>query len=145
MALKRDLRYGCKYNQSILGSIYRNTTANRIPADSEKKISVVGATIPYDGVLLNIAMIASIKGAVLIEMNADGAKKIVSKMMMGMEVSEFDKVAQSAISEIGNMVCANVCTQFSEIEIAGLDISSPTLDGARRGYITCSQSYCYRL
>jgi len=66
-------------------------------------------------------------------------------LMMGMEVSEFDKVAQSAISEIGNMFCANVCTQFSEIEIAGLDISSPTLDGARRGYITCSQSYCYRL
>jgi chemotaxis protein CheX len=93
----------------------------------KKKVSLVGSTFDYDGVLLNIAMIGSIKGVILIGMSVDGAKSFASKMMMGMEVAEFDKLAQSAISEMGNMVCANACTQFSKIDIGGLDISPPTL------------------
>jgi len=39
----------------------------------------------------------------------------------------FDQLAQSAIAEMGNMVCANACTQFNNIGINGLDISPPTV------------------
>lgn len=93
----------------------------------KKKVSLVGSTFSYDGILLNIAMVGSIKGVILIGMSSDEAKKFASRMMMDMPVNEFDKIAQSAISEMGNMVCANACTQFSKLEIAGLDISPPTL------------------
>lgn len=60
-------------------------------------------------------------------MSFEDAKRFASKMMMGMEVSELDSLAQSAISEMANMVCANACTQFSKADIGGLDISPPTL------------------
>lgn len=93
----------------------------------KKSLSVEGSTFEYSGVLLNIAMIGSIRGVILLSMTFDGAKQFASKMMMGMEVLEFDKLAQSAISEMGNMVCANACTQFSKHDIPGLDISPPTL------------------
>jgi chemotaxis protein CheX len=93
----------------------------------KKKVSLVGSTFSYDGILLNIAMIGSIKGVILIGMSSAEAKNFASKMMMGMPVNEFDKIAQSAISEMGNMVCANACTQFSKLKIGGLDISPPTL------------------
>ena len=93
----------------------------------KNKVSLVGSTFSYNGILLNIAMVGSIKGVVLIGMSSDEAKRFASKMRMGMPVNEFDKIAQSAISEMGNMVCANACTQFSKLEINGLDISPPTL------------------
>ena len=102
----------------------------------KKKLAVVGSTLAYDGVLLNIAMIGAIKGVILIGMSLDTAKSFASKMMMGMPVEDFDKLAQSAISEMGNMVCANACTQFSKIDVNGLDISPPTLLVGQGGQVT---------
>lgn len=94
---------------------------------TKKKVSLAGSTLAYDGILLNVAVVGSIKGVLLIGMSFEDAKKFASKMMMGMEVSELDSLAQSAISEMANMVCANACTQFSKADIGGLDISPPTL------------------
>jgi len=93
----------------------------------KKNLSLLGANFSYQGIILNISMVGKIKGVILIGMDLEGAKKFASKMMMGMEVQEFDAMAQSAISEMGNMVCANTCTQFAKINIEGLDISPPTL------------------
>ncbi|MDR3602979.1 MAG: chemotaxis protein CheX [Desulfosporosinus sp.] len=90
-------------------------------------ISMIGSTLDYEGVLVHISLVGKLKGAVLIGMSLDSAKHIASKMMMGMIVAEFDSMAQSAISEMGNMVCANACTQFSQVGITGLDISPPLL------------------
>jgi len=53
-------------------------------------------------------------------------KKIASTMMMGMPVNEFDELAQSAISELTNMLTANVATNFSNDNI-NINISTPTL------------------
>jgi chemotaxis protein CheX len=93
----------------------------------KKGISLEGASLNYQGVLINIGVVGPLKGAILIGMDIESAKKFASKMMMGMEVSEFDSLAQSAISEMGNMVCANACTHFAKVGITGLDISPPTL------------------
>ena len=93
----------------------------------KKNISLVKSTLDYDGILVNISLVGVLKGAILIGMTLDSAKNFASKMMMGMPVPEFDAMAQSAISEMGNMVCANACTQFSKIGISGLDISPPLL------------------
>jgi chemotaxis protein CheX len=60
-------------------------------------------------------------------MSLEAAMSFASKMMMGMEIDSFDEMAQSAIAEMGNMVCANACTQFDNIGINDLDISPPTV------------------
>ncbi len=102
----------------------------------KKKISLVGSTFAYNGVLVNLAVIGAIKGVIMIGMDLDSAKRFASKMMMGMQVTEFDALAQSAVSEMGNMVCANACTQYSKIDIGGLDISPPTLMIGQGGQAT---------
>ena len=96
----------------------------------------MGPTFDYDGVLINLAVVGSIKGVILIGMDIDSAKRFASHMMMGMEVTEFDALAQSAVSEMGNMVCANACTQFSKVGIDGLDISPPTIMISQGGRAT---------
>lgn len=101
-----------------------------------KSISLVGSTVKYDGVLINLAVVGSLKGVIMIGMDTDSAKGFASKMMMGMEVIEFDALAQSAVSEMGNMVCANACTQFSKVGIEGLDISPPTIMIGQGGQAT---------
>ncbi|MBP2627822.1 MAG: putative inhibitor of methylation, CheC [Firmicutes bacterium] len=102
----------------------------------KKNISLVGSTFNYDGVLINLAVVGSIKGVIMIGMDLDSAKRFASKMMMGMEVADFDALAQSAVSEMGNMVCANACTQFAKIGINGLDISPPTIMIGQGGQAT---------
>jgi chemotaxis protein CheX len=99
-------------------------------------IALVGSTLDYDGVLVHISLVGVLKGAILIGMSLDSAKHFASKMMMGMTVAEFDSLAQSAISEMGNMVCANACTQFGKAGITGLDISPPLLLIGRNGQAT---------
>jgi chemotaxis protein CheX len=102
----------------------------------KQSISLVGSTLNYDGVLVHISLVGILKGAIIIGMSLDSAKHFASKMMMGMTVAEFDSLAQSAISEMGNMVCANACTQFSKAGISGLDISPPLLLIGRNGQAT---------
>lgn len=93
----------------------------------KRDVSLIGTTLEYDGVLVHISLVGMLKGAILIGMSLDTAKYFASKMMMGMTVAEFDPMAQSAISEMVNMICANACTQYSKVEINGLDISPPLL------------------
>ncbi|TGE38410.1 chemotaxis protein CheX [Desulfosporosinus fructosivorans] len=101
-----------------------------------RSISLVGSTLDYDGVLVHISLVGVLKGAILIGMSLDSAKQFASKMMMGMDVTELDSLAQSAISEMGNMVCANACTQFAKAGISGLDISPPLLLIGKNGQAT---------
>lgn len=90
-------------------------------------VEVKENTVDNPGVIITVSVVGSLKGCIMIGMTVDAAKKFASTMMMGMEVAELDALAQSAISEMANMVCANTCTQFGEIGIAGLDISPPSL------------------
>lgn len=89
--------------------------------------SLEGSTLDNSGIMINIGVMGPLKGAILIGMDLDSAKQFASKMMMGMPVTELDSLAQSAISEMANMVCANSCTIFATSGITGLDISPPTL------------------
>lgn len=92
-----------------------------------KEVSLVEANVDNAGVFVNIGLLGQLKGIILIGMDLCAAKQFASTMMMGMEVASFDPLAQSALSEMGNMVCANACIKFSEAGISGLDISPPTL------------------
>lgn len=104
----------------------------------KKGIALADPNLDYQGILINIGVIGPLKGTILIGMNIDSAKSFASKMMMGMEVPELDNMAQSAISEMGNMVCANACTNFTKAGINGLDISPPTLLIGENGKVRLS-------
>ena len=93
---------------------------------TKKKVSLAGSTLAYDGILLNVAVVGSIKGVLLLGMSFEDAKKFASNMMMGMEVLELDSLAQSAISELANMLTANSATNLSQMGIE-VDISTPIL------------------
>jgi chemotaxis protein CheX len=94
---------------------------------TRKKVTLVEANVDNAGVFVNIAVLGQFRGVVLIGMDLNSAKRFASKMMMGTEVTVFDALSQSAIAEMGNMVCANACMKFAGIGINGLDISPPTL------------------
>lgn len=89
-------------------------------------VSVKGKYIESLGVVIIIGLIGDIKGNIIYGMSVDTAKKIASIMMMGMPVDNFDELPQSAISELVNMLTANVAMNFSRDNIS-VDISTPTL------------------
>jgi chemotaxis protein CheX len=92
----------------------------------KKGISLKGKFIESPGVVIIVGIVGDIKGNVIYGITIDDAKKIASAMMMGMPVNEFDELAQSAISELTNMLTANVATNFSNDNII-INISTPTL------------------
>ena len=90
------------------------------------KININEGELITDGVLIIVGIVGDLKGNVIYSLTTDDAKKIASKMMMGMEVAEFDEMAQSAISELSNMLTANASIEFSTMDI-NINISTPTL------------------
>jgi len=105
--------------------------ANVLPqlglAKVEKKgISLKSRFIESPGVVIIVGIVGDIKGNVIYGLSVEDAKKIASAMMMGMPVNDFDELAQSAISELTNMLTANVATNFSNDNI-NINISTPTL------------------
>ena len=78
------------------------------------------------GVVIIVGIVGAIHGNVVYVLDFESAKKIVSTMMMGMPVNELDEMAQSALSELTNMLTANAATVFSSLGIP-VDISTPTL------------------
>lgn len=89
-------------------------------------IKLNGRYIESPGVVVIIGIVGDIKGNIIYGMSVDNAKKIASTMMMGMPVDDFNELAQSAISELINMLTANAATNFSNNDI-NVDISTPTL------------------
>lgn len=77
-------------------------------------------------VTLLVGLSDGIRGNVAYCMSLETAKGIASSMMMGMPVNEFDEMAQSAISELANMVTANAATLLSERGMV-VQISPPTM------------------
>lgn len=102
------------------------------------KIVLQDANFDNSGVMVNIGVLGQLRGCIIISMRIESAKQFASKMMMGMPVLEFDSLAQSAISEMSNMICANACTKFSQAGVSGLDISPPTMLIGEGGHVKLS-------
>lgn len=101
------------------------------------KVTVKSNSINSSGVMIIIGIVGDIKGNVMYSTTIDSAKKIASTMMMGMEVTELDEMAQSAVSELTNMLTANAATNFADEDV-NIDISTPAL---MYGEFTASASY----
>ncbi len=90
------------------------------------KLLVKDQFMESKGVTVLVGLTDAMRGNVAYNMTEDTAKKIASTMMMGMPVAEMDEMAQSAISELTNMVTGNAATNFEKYGIK-VDISPPTL------------------
>lgn len=91
------------------------------------------------GVAVKVDFTRQMSGSVVYNMREDTAKFIASTMMMGMPVIEFDEIAQSAISELSNMLSANAATNLTKLGI-DVDISTPQLNIGAGAAINVSDS-----
>ena len=89
-------------------------------------LSVKDQFMESKGLTVLLGMTDAMRGSVAYNMTEETAKKITSTMMMGMPVPEMDEMAQSAISELTNMVTGNAATNFEKCGLK-VDISPPTL------------------
>lgn len=78
------------------------------------------------GVTIIVGFTKQIRGNVVYNMSEDTAKYIAFTMMMGMPVESFDEMAQSAVSEMSNMLTANAATNLAAMGLE-VDISTPSL------------------
>ena len=78
------------------------------------------------GVTIIVGFTKQIRGNVVYNMSEDTAKYFASTMMMGMPVENFDEMAQSAVSEMSNMLTANAATNLAAMGLE-VDISTPSL------------------
>lgn len=90
------------------------------------RLSVKDKHIKSPGVVIIVGIIGDIRGNVIYTLSNETALSIASTMMMGMPVKELDEMAQSAISELSNMLTANAAINFESTGI-NIDISTPTL------------------
>ena len=95
-------------------------------SDIKKQGITVENNIKSKGIIINLGIVGDVKGNVAYIMDMESGKKIASKMMMGFPVNELDDMAQSAISELTNMLTANASINLSNIGV-NINISTPTL------------------
>ena len=96
------------------------------PEPTRLKMGVKTKNAVSLGVSVIVGFTKQIRGNVVYNMSQDTAKFIASTMMMGMPVAEFDGMAQSAISEMSNMLTANAATNLTGMGLE-VDISTPSL------------------
>lgn len=97
-----------------------------LPAPEKTGMGVMDKNINSRGVSVLVGFTKEIRGNVVYNMDEDAAKFIASTMMMGMPVPAFDEMAQSAISEMANMLTATAATDLASLG-KDVDISTPSL------------------
>ena len=115
-----------KYINPFLGSFLNIIPQFGITNIKKNKISVKGREIKSPGVMIILGIIGDVRGNVIYSTTLECAKMIASAMMMGAPVNELDEIAQSAISELTNMLTATAATNFYSEGIT-INISTPTL------------------
>jgi chemotaxis protein CheX len=81
---------------------------------------------PFRDVCAILGVVGSVEGQVIYGFDESTARSVVSRMMMGAEVNEFDEMARSALGELGNIITGKASVN---LEQAGypIEISPPTL------------------
>ena len=79
-----------------------------------------------NGVVRVVGFTKQMQGKVVYNMTADTAKYIASTMMMGVPVTKFGELVQSALREMSNMLTARAATNFTGLGLE-VDITTPEL------------------
>lgn len=90
------------------------------------KVHLKQSPFSVNQIVIMIGVVGKIKGQVCFELSNETAKKIASKMMGGMTITELDEISKSAISEMGNMIMGSASTIFANNTVY-IDITPPTL------------------
>lgn len=88
------------------------TVLKQITALDARLGKVYLKTSPYksEDIIIMIGLTGKIRGQAIFSMSREFSMKIASCMMMGMQVTEFDEISKSAISELANMIMGNAAT-----------------------------------
>ena len=110
---------------------FLDALANIMPQLGFQEVRRGGLRVEEDklsskGVMVIIGLTEMLRGNIVYNFSLDTARAIASTMMMGMPVPELDDMAQSAISELGNMLAANASI-LMEGQGVSMNISPPTL------------------
>lgn len=77
-------------------------------------------------VIVVIGVVGGFKGQIYFEMSLDTAKSIAGCMLGGVSVDEFNELAKSAVSEMGNMIMGQAGILFERQGIL-IDLTPPSL------------------
>jgi chemotaxis protein CheX len=104
------------------------TVIKQIASMDAKLGKVYLKTAPYrsEDIIIMVGLTGKIRGQAVFSMTRELGMKIASFMMMGMEVTEFDELSKSAISELANMIMGNAATILYNRGI-NIDITPPSL------------------
>ena len=108
-------------------------------APTRKNMFVKNKNAVSNGVVVMVGFTKQLRGNVVYNITDETARFIASTMMMGMPVPEFDAMAQSAISELSNMLSANAATNLTQMGL-DVDISTPNLTIGEGFYVKISDS-----
>lgn len=101
------------FRQFQLSPVYEAPQYKDTPFLGHEVYTVVGIT-------------GNLRGQMYLGFSQQSAIGVVSSMMGGMQVLELDALGQSALAELGNMICGNAMTRFSA-EGLKLDITPPSV------------------
>jgi len=90
---------------------------------------------PFRDVCAIIGLVGDVQGQVIYGFDQTTARSVVSKMMMGAEVTEFDEMARSALGELGNIISGKASIGMEELGLM-IDLSPPTLVMAQNVHIS---------
>lgn len=87
--------------------------------------TVLPALLSAKDITMLLSFAGGLRGNVAIGLEAAEGKQLVSAMMGGMEISEFDEMAQSALGEFANMLLGTALNGVGSSET--IHLSPPTL------------------
>ncbi len=96
------------------------------PMPRRQRIYLQDRNVISNGVVLVVGFTRQMRGRVVYNMTADTARYIASTMMLGVPVTKFGELAQSALREMSNMLTARAATHFTQLGI-DVDITTPEL------------------
>ena len=96
------------------------------PTPKRQRIYLQDRNVISNGVMLQVGFIKQMQGKVVYNMTTDTAKYIASTMMMGVPVTKFGELVQSALREMSNMLTARAATNFANLGLE-IDITTPEL------------------
>ena len=96
------------------------------PMPKRQRIYLQDRNVISSGVTLTVGFTRQMHGKVVYNMTADTARYIASTMMLGVPVTKFGELAQSALREMSNMLTARAAMNFTELGL-DVDITTPEL------------------
>ncbi len=109
------------------------------PMPKRLRVYLQDRNLISNGVILTVGFTQGMNGKVIYNMTADSARYFASTMMLGVPVSKFGDLAQSALREMSNVLTARAATHFADLGVE-VDITTPELTISEDNAIKISDS-----